>query len=297
MSISRGKKIALEKQLRFKKSIGLTDSGEHGGKFYEHIISHKDALLGANFYCYKNIGEWGHLQKWAKQDRNKVDFTANGLKNMLRSEHIAYNIFYPLELLRKNNPDLLCKLLCEILKCKVDNIKEIRIEYAGNVHKSLLLNDNTSFDAYIGFQSNGASCGAGIEVKYTEGSYPYGKTEKENLNNPTSLYWNTARASNIFLLNQKNTELLTSKKLKQPWRNHVLGLRMVQRKDLDRFYSVHLYPELNSYQNNVAKTYLKTIKNEHKSSFVPLSFETLIAAAKKVQINESWVSYFENRYC
>ena len=273
MSISRGKKIALEKQLRFKKSIGLTDSGEHGGKFYEHIISHKDALLGANFYCYKNIGEWGHLQKWAKQDRNKVDFAGNGLKNMLRSEHIAYNIFYPLELLRKNNPDLLCKLLCEILKCKVDNIKEIRIEYAGNVHKSLLLNDNTSFDAYIGFQSNGASCGAGFEVKYTEGSYPYGKTEKENLNNPTSLYWNTARASNIFLLNQKNSELLT------------------------RFYSVHLYPELNSYQHNVALTYIKTIKNEHKSSFVPLSFETLIAAAKKVRINESWVSYFENRYC
>ena len=184
-----------------------------------------------------------------------------------------------------------------ILKCNVDKVNGIKVEFAGNVHKSKLLNDNTSFDAYIGFQSNGASCGAGFEVKYTEGSYPYGDTEKENLINPTSLYWKTARTSNIFILNQKNTELLTSRKLKQPWRNHLLGLRMVQRKILDRFYSVHLYPELNSYQHNVALTYLKTIKNEHKSSFVPLSFETLIAAAKKVEINDNWVSYLENRYC
>ena len=113
--ITRNKNKALTKQLYFKKSLGLTASGKHGKVFYEHILSDEDASNGANFYCYNNAVEWENLQNWTNNDRGKVNFCSNGLKNMLRSEHIVYNIFYPLEKLRKNNPELLCNLIGEFL--------------------------------------------------------------------------------------------------------------------------------------------------------------------------------------
>lgn len=296
MILTRGKDIALNKQLQFKEKLGITTSGEHNGKRYMHILSDENALKGANFYCYDDMEEWMNLQKWAKKDKRKLNFASNGLKNMLRSEHMPYNIFYPFEKLRKNNPELLCKLLGEILKCDVEKVNEIRVEYAGNVDKNKLLNDNTSFDAYIGFQSCGESCGAGFELKYTEGSYPYGKSELENLNNESSLYWETAKASNMFILSGENKKQLISKNLKQFWRNHLLGIKMVQNNMLKKFYSVHLFPEQNTYQQFYAENYLKTIEDSHKQYFTPFTYEDLIGVGEKVEIKEKWLAYFKNRY-
>lgn len=297
MIISRGKDIALNKQLEFKERLGFTASGEHNVKRYKHILSNEDALKGANFYCYDDIVEWESLQKWAINDKRKLNFASNGLKNMLRSEHIPYNIFYPFEKLRKNNPELLCKLLGEILKCDIEKVNEIRVEYAGNVDKSELLNDNTSFDAYIGFQSGGESCGAGFELKYTEGSYPYGKSELENLNNESSLYWETAKASNMFILSGENKKQLISKNLKQFWRNHLLGTKMIQNNMLKKFYSVHFFPNQNTYQQFYAQQYLNTIKDSCKQYFILFSFEDFLEACSKVGINDKWLTYFKNRYC
>lgn len=297
MRITRNKAKALNKQLFFKKSIALLGSGEHNKIHYDHILSDEDALEGANFYCYKDKLEWESLQKWAKDDRSKVNFKSNGLKNMLRSEHIAYNIFYPLETIRVSNPELLNKFLGEILKCKVDGVDEIKVEYASDIHKGKLLNDNTSFDAFIRFQSNGDNCGAGIELKYTEGSYPYGQVEKTNLEDDSSLYWRTAIASNMFVLNTFNKNQLISKKLKQPWRNHLLGIKMVQNKIINKFYSVHLFPKQNTYQQFVAESYLDIINDRNKQYFISFTFEALVAAATKFGIENKWLSYFEERYC
>jgi hypothetical protein len=41
------------------------------------------------------------LEQWVKKQNRKVNFLSNGLKNMLRSEHVPYNLFYPLENLNK----------------------------------------------------------------------------------------------------------------------------------------------------------------------------------------------------
>lgn len=296
MSISRNKNEALLKQLAFKKQIALTASGMHGKKNYEHILADKDALNGANFYCFNNSTEWLALQEWAKKDNKKLNFASNGLKNILRSEHIAYNIFYPLEKLRIHKPALLCAWLSNVLACKVDNVIEIKIEYAGEVHKSKLLNDRTSFDAFIAFESNGEKCAAGFEIKYTEGSYPYGKSEKDKLEDADSTYWQTAINSKMFELNAENKKLLISKKLKQPWRNHLLGIKMTEKNTFKRFYSVHIYPAQNTYQQQVAEEYAKTLNQESNQYFVPLTFEDIVSKAKEVGIDEDWVNCLSERY-
>ena len=98
------KEKALKKQLEFKEGLGLTRSGTFAKNEYNHILHTNDANNGANFYCYNNPSEWQELQEWANKDKGKkVVFTGLGLANMLRGEHIPFNLFYPLEKLRNNN--------------------------------------------------------------------------------------------------------------------------------------------------------------------------------------------------
>ena len=66
--------------------------------------------------------------------------------NMLRSEHIPYNLFTPLETM----PEISAEIFGEMIGIPINKILEIKIEYAGNGDKLLYLNDRTSFDALCG---------------------------------------------------------------------------------------------------------------------------------------------------
>ena len=294
MRITKGKNKLLKKQLAFKKSIGLTKCGtqKYNGKdiSHKHILHNDDAVKGANFYCYdKNeSSEWVGLKKWA----GKTNFLGNGLKNMLRSEHIPYNIFYPLEKLRSNKDPRLIQLVQLWLNntTKIKSIDDIKIEYT----PSKDLDDNTSFDAYIAYTSTtNKRGGIGIETKYTEGSYDYGDTEMEAMFRPSgeSKYLTPTKDCGYYI---ENAHLrLREKKLKQPWRNHLLG---IVHSDYDEFYSLHMYPFINTYQADVCTKYLNEINEDHKKYFIPLTFEKMISDCDKVNIDDEWVKYFRNRY-
>lgn len=298
------KSIALQKQLQFKQQLGLTQSGTFKNKEYPQILADTDASFGANYYCFNNAAEWQELLHWALIQNNKnVDFEGIGLKNMLRSEHIPYNLFFPLQKLRNNNPQLLNSFLEQLFNnaIKVDVVTDIKIEYAGVTPKSNLLDDLTSFDAYIAYTSNGKKCGLGIEVKYTEQSYPYGKTEKDRM-------FGTKKGEYIPLTNRCAYYIpeamlrLRKPKLKQPWRNHLLGVKMVEMGELQQFHSVHLYPEGNTYQTEVCKCYSNCLTEENKNSFQPITFEKWIEVAEQVLCENEyikridWINYLKNRY-
>ena len=57
------KNKALQRQLAYKKELGLKSSGLHGGIEYKHILSNKDAEDGKNFYCHNDPKEWNSLQR------------------------------------------------------------------------------------------------------------------------------------------------------------------------------------------------------------------------------------------
>lgn len=298
------KPIALQKQLQFKKQVGLTESGTFKNKPYKHILSDTDASFGANFYAYNNALEWQELLFWATIQNNKsVDFESTGLKNMLRSEHIPYNLFFPLEKLRKSEPQLLNNFIEKLFNntLKVDEVTSIKIEFSGGFRKSELLDDLTSFDAYIEYISNGKKCGLGIEVKYTEQSYPYGKIEKERM-------FNLKQGEYLPLTNRcgyYNPEAhlrLRKPRLKQLWRNHLLGIKLVEKGVLQQFHSVHVYPESNTYQTESCKCYCNCLKEDFKQTFVPITFEKFIEVAettlgKNEYIkNINWIDYLKKRY-
>ncbi|HRG59338.1 MAG TPA: hypothetical protein PK323_10305 [Bacteroidia bacterium] len=292
------KNKALKKQLSFKSSLGLTQSGMHNGISYAHILSNEDAANGANFYCYKQNQEWANLQAWASKSKGKkINFEGEGLKNLLRSEHIPYNIFYPLEKLRIANPSLLNSLLVKLFdgKINVTEVLRIKVEFASDIHKSKLLNDNTSFDAYIEYKDGNELCALGIEVKYTEKSYPYGETEKARIEDPTSEY---NQLSKKYYSANKLPDL-HSKKLKQPWRNHLLGFKLVEKGILNKFHSVIMYPKGNTYQGEVCVKYKACLLQEYKDNFLGLTFEDFVAIAEKKLDNyndKHWIDYLKTRY-
>jgi hypothetical protein len=299
-----GKKIAKQKQCDFKRNIlKLDTSGKHAGVVYEHILDNNDALNGYNFYCYDNINEWKELQDWAnkntgREDKNKkVNFNKEGLRNMLRSEHIPYNMFFPLAKVHRYNPNLLNHFLKKLIpNIKIENVKKIKIEYTAELNKKKLLNDNTSFDAYIEYFYGNKRGGLGIELKYTEKSYPYGINEKNKLFNKESEYNILAKISNSFSCDFYEFTEHRLKKIKQLLRNHLLGIKLVNIEELDEFYSLHLFPEGNKYQMQACEDYITCLSAEGKEGFIPLTYEEFIAAANDTFNNPKWIKYIENRY-
>ena len=135
------KNRALKRQLAYKKEIGLKSSGLHGGIEYEHILSNKDAGNGNFFYCHKDLKEWNNLQSWAEKSKGKkINLLGAGLKNMLRSEHIPYNLFYPLEKLRLQQSKKLNEFLEGLCpkQIHVDKVNKIKIEYASDQYDALV---------------------------------------------------------------------------------------------------------------------------------------------------------------
>lgn len=298
-----GKKIAKKKQVNFKTDVlKLKKSGTHAGKAYKYILDKTDAEKGYNFFCYNSI-EWIELQDWANENTGKekkrkiVNFNGEGLRNMLRSEHIPYNMFFPLAKLQKTKPELVKQFFERLIpNIKISQISKLRIEYVSELDKKELLDDNTSFDAYVEYNSGNKKCGLGIELKYTEKSYPYGKTEEKRVFSGKSKYNQLAKKSDYFNCEFHKLDKRELKKIKQLWRNHLLGIKLVDIKELDEFYSIHIYPNGNKYQKQACDNYIKYLSAIGKQSFIPVEFESFTSVAHDIFGNQSWIEYLERRY-
>lgn len=210
--------------------------------------------------------------------------------DMLRSEHIPFNLLSPLA----TNKDAALSIISNTWGIECTEIDIIKIEYAPTP-KENYLNDGTSFDTYIQAQMpDGKTCGIGIEVKYTEQSYPIGKTEAVNVENHDSPYWSIARESGCFQ-NPEN-EIFGTDEFRQIWRNHLLGLSMVERCDLDHIYSITLFPEGNEHFRNTIPLYVSHLADHARSHVFGCTFEKYIAAIGGSMEFLKWKEWLEKRY-
>lgn len=230
---------------------------------------------------------------------DKADNVKAQFKNMLRSEHIPYNFFIPLKL-HKDKASVVQFFRILLHREDISEINKFEIEWAPNDSKKAL-DDKTSFDTYIQFElNNGRSLGVGIEVKYTEKSYPFTKTEFDRLQlqNHKSPYYRLW-ADPISIYKPETYPTLGKKSYKQFFRNHLLGISMVKNGELEEFLSIHLYPSGNTYQHAAAEAYLQTIQTDMQHTFFSLTYETFIQVAKEIlQTDEdkSWSKYLYERY-
>lgn len=210
--------------------------------------------------------------------------------DMLRSEHIPFNLFAPLV----KRPDLAQEILFALLSRKFH--PPIRIEFeCAPKPASNFLDDLTSFDTYIEARDHREQLtGIGIEVKYTERGYRIGETEKNRMNNPDSLYWKVTRESNVFRDN--SSQILLNNDVRQIWRNHLLGLAMKQTGIVDRFILLTVYPAGNHSMAKSIARYRDLLTDEGKKSCLGLTFEDYIACINGDTEIVKWKEYLKKRY-
>jgi len=265
--------------------------------FKSYCILHDKDAFDHQFVVWQNM--LAEIEGRCKSIYDKTGGVKAQFKNMLRSEHISYNLFVPL----KHNVD--SKSVLNFFKKLLDRndlkrISQFEIEWAPKEAKSAL-NDKTSFDTYVEFElDNQKKLGVGIEVKYTEKSYPYTKTEKERLDaqdddSPYYKLWN----SPVSVYKSDTYLTLGKKSFKQYFRNHLLGLSMIKNGLVNEFISMHLYPAGNIYQETSAVAYQQTIKMERQQTFKPMTFEQFLAVGSEVfegSKEMEWLVYLQERY-
>jgi len=264
-----------------------------------NVLTEEDGLKGLNFYDgYDILKSVEHRYG----DRFKGGFRKPLYCNLLRSEHIPFNLFIPLK------QDLMFgkKVFNEILGRIIDHIIDIKIEYPEDTPTEYL-KDRTSFDTYIEYQHIDGSLGIiGIEVKYTELSYPIGVKENREMKNPESLYYHRSRESGVFLFNDFNTlRTLSQDNYRQIWRNHLLGesILIVDKHKYGHFHSVTFYPEGNTHFTKTIREYQEFLKPEFRKRVQGVTYERFFEICRKCSLNDEfcekfviWVRYLERRY-
>lgn len=229
----------------------------------------------------------------------KVGKVSNKMtNNMLRSEHIPYNLFTPLETM----PELAKDVFSAMIGIPIKEIEmPILIEYAGDKGRSAYLNDGTSFDTFVRYTTyDGKHGGIGIEVKYTENEYPLGEKEGRDIAGDNEQYRNMTADSGYFVNDLDIKIFLKAHNIRQIWRNHILGYAMKHIGDVDIMHHVHLYPRGNEhFHRHALPDYRKLLTEEGNESFKTVTYETYIALLEKygdAEIVGDWIKYLRKRY-
>ncbi|MBQ4210341.1 MAG: hypothetical protein II658_04985 [Prevotella sp.] len=226
----------------------------------------------------------------------------NLLNNALRSEHIPYNLFFPM--MKKCNKEATKDFFNELLGTDIiEEVLEVKIEYAPQP-KYNYLNDGTSFDTFVLYRhKDGSKGGIGIEVKYTEREYQIGETEYKNTHDEfgnvrLSKHYNRAtRMSGYFLPDSEMN--LVSDMLRQIWRNHILGASMVLNGDIRHFCSITVFPNANPHFHLASEEYRKVLTLDGNATFYTFTYEKIFETLKHhfcTKEHLEWINYLYNRY-
>jgi len=210
--------------------------------------------------------------------------------DLLRSEHIPFNLLAPLA----TRPELLQSVLAKCFGMDLHAPFDVKFEWAPEPAASYL-GDMTSFDAYVeGRGAEGDRVGVGIEVKYTEQGYRIGDSEAKRVRDQQSSYWVTTRESGVFL--ESGCEQLGEDNLRQIWRNHLLGLAMVRRREIDKFVSVTLYPAGNRHFSSALAKYQERLAEPARRSVCGCTYEQFVDALDGDAEIDAWKQFLVRRY-
>lgn len=289
-------------------------------KARQHQIEFRENELGVGFYKYPNVLKLedakkglvffeGFRQEILDELRKPFPTTSSApsgqmLTNLLRSEHIPYNFFFPM----RKDLDGCKNLFNKVLGTnEISSIQDILIEYHPEPIMDYL-DDHTAFDVYIPYYNKSNQlCGIGIEVKYTEKEYPlrpntreYNHVKDENGITRLSEAYAKVTEQCGYYKNEVSPDDLISNKFRQIWRNHILGASMVIHGDIEKFTSVTVYPQENiHFSMDAMPKYKSFLTDEQYSSFVPLSYENLFERMREclnLEHKEEWIAYLKRRY-
>lgn len=320
MTTEKFKQEARKHQIKFKaECLGInpdvcqTRHLTKGGKRYDIPVQ---TLLPYD-KCRDSDGYLIFFDAFRKEISDYIDSgTFKGAKgqmvtNLLRSEHIPFNIFFPL---RKDLSGAAALFNAVLGRKDISAIEDIVIEYNPGT-----LNDGTAFDVYVPYKTiDGRKGGIGIEVKYTEKEYELKKLAKDSdgklyytkeyrethdvsssydLIDPKAIH-NIHLAENYRIPSEEcgwfrpeyimdipadKTGLakhVVNNDYRQIWRNHLLGASMILSSDkathLDEFFSLTLYPNGNGhFCDKLWREYEDMLTPEGKATLRHITYENL----------------------
>lgn len=275
-------------QSKFRAERLRSPFGWNEVKKYGNFLAPEEAEAGRNFY--PGFGVLDAARKRYPTTSEKV------YANMLRSEHIPLNLFWPLNMDEVYRKQVFGALLGKSLNA----VDHIQIEYAPSP-KSEYLNDGTSFYAYTEFiDSDGKRGLVGIEVKYTERAYGLkrGSTEERTVNDRTSPYFKVMAESAIYRPGCE--EQMITDDLRQIWRNHLLA-ESILLKHPERFVhatSLTMFPEGNTHMGKACSAY-KSFLDCSEEKFMTLTYERFFEVCREHAPSTAfieWLDYLEARY-
>jgi hypothetical protein len=261
---------------------------------YGNYLTQNDAKNGNNFYkCFEILDSVNKYRKF-KRIKNPTYRSNKLYNNMLRSEHIPFNFFVPLNY----NVEYLKKILNEITGNTINfqGIYRLEIEYP---RQNNYLNDKTAFDVCIAYLNKCNEKGIiGIEIKYTERGYHPGKKEKREIDNQNSIYYDITRKCGVY----KEDAIRNLKKddYRQIWRNHLLGESiLINDVSFKEFTLITLFPEGNIHFQRISMEYKKFIKEEYENRIKFFTYEKYFEILDKYCLDiefKKWIEYLKERY-
>jgi len=254
-----------------------------------------EAVTGKNFYTAPEVRD-------AVLERFPRTFTLNAsghpstrAADALSSAHIPFNLFAPLR--ASILTPALAPFVTTLAARHVTSVSAIRFEFADPKAKKAI-GDNTSFDVYVLAQaprSGGPTVIVGVEVKYTEGPYSWGKREKRRMFAVDDPYHRLTASSGLF--NVGATSELRTRHLKQMWRNMLLGAATADTTQAEFIY-LHLYPRGNLYQAAACSLFGEQLTPKGLVLFRPITYEGFLTAAAETLPADviPWLEYVRTRY-
>lgn len=253
-----------------------------------NYLTKEDATKGLNFHNDFNI--------FSEVKKRYPNYSRPLYANMLRSEHIGFNLFVPF----KTDLDYGKAVFNEFISGQIQSIDRIEIEYTPSPAEKYL-NDKTSFDTYIEYTHKDSQKGIiGIEVKYTEHEYPLkaGSKQEADIKNKDSKYYTVTSKSNLYKPN--TIDSLISDKFRQVWRNQLLGESIIieNNKEFKHFTSLTIFPKGNLHFIETSQEYIDMLL-KNNNTFVPVTYEDFFDICDKHKPNdkfEKWLNYLNERY-
>lgn len=250
--------------------------------YYGNMLDSKPAAEGKNFLtpsifqvAQARVEESGLVEKFRL------------FHNMLSSQPMCFNIFGPLVL----DIDLATRLFKRVFPGEVKKVLRVVIEYAPEP-KSLYLNDNTAFDAFIEYEREGGGFGFfGIETKLTE---PF---SQKHYDSPNYRRWMKTYPR---VFNPGTDNSVDDVPHNQLWRDHLLAIAMLHepqsKYQTGRFILVHHGEDEEC--NKVVQGYQALLVPEDET-FVDMPLDQLIREFEAEILNDSereWLRMFRLRY-
>lgn len=217
--------------------------------------------------------------------------------NFLSSQPMAFNLFYPLMQIIKDNAGKQ-KLLANVVKIllkgekvqQIDKITEVGIEYIPSYWEDCL-HDKTAMDAYFRYSTiEGRKGIIAIETKYTD---KLGSNEASNI---TPALEAVNELKEVFTENGLTEINKRNIKITQIVRNFLLTEKVRIKESLDDSLSIVLAPEGNTSNKTDERNFSLLLRPEYQYKFQTVTLEDFVMAIKYTFPDEPIFEAFFKRY-